>query len=162
MYVTGTKQAKFICLVLDDRNYFEIDVNFDTDFINQQTNFLVEWWNRYIIGEETPIKIVADFEKSNPELAIVEADEQAIENYKKLIEVKAKIKELTEQKDSLENDLKLKIGDATELMSGLDTLATWRPQTRVTIDTKKLKEEQPEIFLKYAKENTSRTFLIKI
>jgi len=162
MFVTETKQAKFICLVLDDRNYFEIEVYYDTDFVNQQNNFLIEWWNRYIKGDETPIKIVADYEKSNPEMAIVEADEEAKRLHKELGEVRDAIKEFTKQKDSLENDLKLKIGDATELMSGLDTLATWRPQTRVTIDTKKLKEEQPEIFLKYAKETTSRTFLIKI
>jgi putative phage-type endonuclease len=162
MFVTGTKQAKFVCLVLDDRNYFEIDVNYDEEFVNHQNTFLIEWWNRYIIGDESPVKMVADFEKSNPKLAIAEADEEAVKDYAKLIDIKAKIKELTEQKDALEDALKLKIGDATELMHGLDTLATWRPKTQVRVETKKLKEEQPDIFLKYAKETTSRTFLIKL
>lgn len=162
MYVTGIKKAKFICFVLDDRNYFEIDVNYDSDFIEQQNKYLIEWWNRYIIGDDTPVKVVADYEKSNPEQAIAEADNEALDIYKELIDLKAKIKALNDLKVTKEDMLKLKIGDATELMHGLDTLATWRPQTRVTVETKKLKEELPEVFLKYAKEKTSRTFLIKL
>ena len=78
-----------------------------------------------------------------------------------MVELKAKIKELETQKEVIEDFLKLKIGDATDLMYGLNTIATWRPQTKVTVDAKKLKEELPETFLKYAKETTSRAFLVK-
>jgi len=58
--------------------------------------------------------------------------------------------------------LKEKIGSNTDLMSGLNTLATWRPQTRISIDTLKLKEEIPETYLKYVKETKTRTFLLKL
>ena len=92
---------------------------------------------------------------------MVEADEETAKKHTELIELKAKIKELETQKEAIEDFLKLKIGDATDLMYGLNTIATWRPQTKVTVDTKKLKEELPETFLKYATEKTSRTFLVK-
>lgn len=161
LYVLGLKKAKFIYLVLDSRFYSEIEVNFDADYIAEQNNYLIKWWNEYIVGESTPIKTVTDYEKENPDVKMVEADEQTAYKHTELIEIKAKIKELEAQKEAIEDFLKLKIGDATDLMYGLNTIATWRPQTKVTVDTKKLKEELPETFLKYATEKTSRTFLVK-
>lgn len=161
LFCTGLQNAKFICLVLDSRHYFEIDVSRHDEYINLMNKSLIEWWNRYIIGDEVPIKIVQDFEKLNPKQSIIEADEETIKNHTDLLILKSKIKELDEQKESIEEKLKLKLGDATDLMSGLNTLATWRSSTTVKIDTKKLKEELPETFLKYAKETTSRRFLVK-
>lgn len=162
MFVTGCQKAYFICLVLDDRNYFEIEVNFDSEFVKKQNEYLSKWWETYIVGSETPLKLVEDFEKENPETKQVEASDNAITIFQKLVEVKAKYKAIEKEKDELEEKLKLEIGEATDLMSGMTILATWRPSTSVRVDTKKLKEEQPEMFLKYAKETTSRRFLIKI
>lgn len=161
LFVLGLKKAKFIYLVLDSRFYSEIDVNFDAEYVAEQNDYLIKWWNEYIVGDNTPIKTVTDYEKENPEVKMVEADDETAKKHTELIELKAKIKELEAQKEAIEDFLKLKIGDATDLMYGLNTIATWRPQTRVTVDTKKLKEELPETFLKYATEKTSRTFLVK-
>ena len=161
LYVLGLKKAKFIYLVLDSRFYGEIDVNFDAEYVEEQNNYLVMWWNGYMVGDNIPIKTVTDYEKENPDVKMVEADEDAISKHSELIELKAQIKELEAKKDTIEEFLKLKIGDATDLMYGLNTIATWRPSVRVTVDAKKLKEELPETFLKYATEKTSRTFLIK-
>lgn len=161
MHVLELKQAKFACLVLDDRNYFEIDVNYDTEFVEKQLAYLVGWWQRFIVGDEIPLKMVEDYERDNPDIRQVEADEEAVKLHADILGVKDQIKTLTDKKEAIEDTLKLKIGDATDLMHGLNTIATWRPQTRVTVQTKKLKEEKPEIFLKYASEKTSRTFLVK-
>lgn len=161
MFCTGTKKAMFVYLVLDSRDYQEIEVYFDQDFVKKQNEYLVSWWQRYIIGNEIPLKLVEDFERENPNQKQVEATEQIVELCQKTVEIRGKIKELTSQKDEIENRIKMQIGDATDLMYGLETLATWRPQTRITVDTKKLKAEQPDIYLKYSKESTSRTFLLK-
>lgn len=159
--VLGLIKAKFIYLVLDSRYYGEIEISYDKEYAESVQKFLVKWWNEYIIGDNTPIKTVTDYEKENPEVKMVEADDETAKKHTELIELKAKIKELETQKEAIEDFLKLKIGDATDLMYGLNTIATWRPQTKVTVDTKKLKEELPETFLKYATEKTSRTFLVK-
>lgn len=159
--VLGLTKAKFIYLVLDSRYYGEIEISYDKEYAESVQKFLVKWWNEYIIGDNTPIKTVTDYEKENPEVKMVEADDETAKKHTELIELKAKIKELETQKEVIEDFLKLKIGDATDLMYGLNTIATWRPQTKVTVDTKKLKEELPETFLKYATEKTSRTFLVK-
>lgn len=161
LFCTGLEKAKFICLVLDSRHYFEIEVIRHDEYIALMNKALIDWWNRYIIGDEVPIKVVQDFEKLNPEQSVIEADEEAVKNHTDLLILKAKIKALEEQKDIIEEKLKLKLGDATDLMNGLNTLVTWRSSTTVKVDVKKLKEELPETFLKYAKETTSRRFLVK-
>ncbi len=162
MFVCDCKKALFICLVLDDRNYFEIEVQFDADFVEKQNAYLVDWWNRYIIGDEVPIKVVDDYEKENPERKIIEANDEILQKYTELTIVKAEYKALAEKKEVLEDDLKTFIGSNTDLMNGLNVIATWRPQTKVLMDTKKFKEEMPETFLKYAKESSTRVFLIKL
>ena len=162
LFVCDLQKAYFICLVLDDRNYFEIIINRDNDFIIMQNNYLIQWWDRYIIGNEVPIKVVADYEKENPELQVIEANEDAIKDYDELIMVKAEFIKAKEKKEAIEDKLKEYIGSNTDLMSGLQTLATWRTQVRVQMDTKKFKEEMPETYLKYAKDNKCRVFLPKI
>lgn len=161
MFVCELDEALFICLVLDDRNYFEIEVQRDNDFIEKQNAYLVDWWNRYILGDEVPLKIVEDYERENPDRKIVEASDEIVLKYTELAIVKSEYKALAEKKEALENELKTFIGSGTDLMQGINTLATWRPQTKVLMDTKKFKEEMPETFLKYAKENVCRVFLIK-
>jgi len=162
MFCCDLEEAIFICLVLDDRYYFEINVNRDNDFIEKQNAYLTEWWNKYIVGDEIPIKIVADYERQFPDQKIVEADESIFKIYQQLVEAKKEFTEAKEKKEALEDQLKLFIGENTDLMYGLNTLATWRTQVRVQIDTKKFKEELPETYLKYCKDNKIRVFLPKI
>lgn len=162
MFVTDCEIALFICFVLDDRYYFEIEVKRDDSFIEKQNEYLIQWWNRYIVGDEVPLKTVEDYEKDTPEKSQKEASEKALEIFEKLVEVKERYNSIKSEKENLESQLKVEIGESTDLMSGLNTLATWRASTSVRMDTKKLKEEQPEIFAKYAKESTCRRFLIKL
>lgn len=162
LFVCDLQKAWFICLVLDDRNYFEIEINRDDSFVEIQNKYLLEWWQRYIIGDEVPIKVVQDYEKENPDQKVIEASEEAISNYKLLVEAKAKYIKAKEEKEAIEDKLKEFIGSSTDLQSGLQTLATWRTQVRVQMDTKRFKEEMPETYLKYCKDNKIRVFLPKI
>jgi putative phage-type endonuclease len=116
--VLGLTKAKFIYLVLDSRYYGEIEISYDKEYAESVQKFLVKWWNEYIIGDNTPIKTVTDYEKENPEVKMVEADDETAKKHTELIELKAKIKELETQKEAIEDFLKLKIGDATDLMYG--------------------------------------------
>jgi len=163
LFITGLLKAKFLIFVLDDRNLIELDVNFDYDFVKQQNEYLINWWNNYIIGENIPIKTSTVYEKETElEEQIVEASEKALKTYNELSKLKAELKILTEKKELLEEILKTEIGSGTILMNGLNQLATWKPQKQVRIDAIKIKEEQPDIYVKYAKEISFRKFLIKL
>lgn len=85
-------------------------------------------------------------------------------NYKEKIEkylsLKKQIKELEQETKVLENSLKLEIGDNE---SGYidNFLINWKSYSKTSIDSKKLKEEQPEIYNKYSKKSKYRKFEIK-
>ena len=42
-----------------------------------------------------------------------------------------------------------------------DRIVTWKKTTRSSLDAKRLKEEEPEIYYKYSKVSSSRVFKIK-
>ena len=162
LFVCDLQKAWFICLVLDDRNYFEIEINRDDDFIEMQNKYLLNWWNRYIIGDEIPLKVVQDYEKENPEIQVIEANDDILKVFESLVSSKEKFNKAKEEKEALEDKLKEFVGSNTDLMHGIQTLATWQTQARVRMDTKRFKEEMPETYLKYCKDSKIRVFLPKI
>lgn len=70
--------------------------------------------------------------------------------------LKRQAKELEAEIDAAENAIKAFLGEATEGMYGERALVTWRPQTSSRIDTKALREAEPEIAEKFTTTTTSR------
>lgn len=62
----------------------------------------------------------------------------------------------------LENELKLKLGEA-EAEVGITPhhIIQWKPITSSRLDTKRIKEEQPDLFERYKKESTYKKMTIK-
>lgn len=69
-------------------------------------------------------------------------------------------KALDEKIKAIKQQLKLRMGECTTASCGR-FLITWRDETRTTLDTKRLKLEQPETFAMYAKTSVSRPLKIK-
>lgn len=78
-----------------------------------------------------------------------------------IVAVKARIKAEEDREAILSNELRLLLGDCTDLI-GIDgnVLATWRPQTRRSIRTADLAEMHPEIAEKFTQTTTSRVLRI--
>lgn len=71
------------------------------------------------------------------------------------------IKKETEAKIKLiEQEVKLSLGEYEKGFKG-SYQATWKPQVRTSIDTSRLKNEQPEIAEKYSKTSETRVLRIK-
>lgn len=75
-------------------------------------------------------------------------------------EVISLINKLTVEKEQIEEELKDFMGEA-EIAQNDKYYISYKPVTINRIDTKLLKEEQPEIYKKYQKENCSRRLMIK-
>lgn len=74
--------------------------------------------------------------------------------------LKAQIKELKEQADSIDNDIKLQMGSASRGTCGKWTVS-WSTTSRTNFDYKKFKEDNPTIDLtRYEKDSSSRTLRI--
>lgn len=74
--------------------------------------------------------------------------------------LKTTLKDVENEIDEIENRIKLAIGEASKGTAGLYT-ATWKTQTRNSLDAEALKADYPEIdFSKYTKSTQSRVFRI--
>lgn len=69
-------------------------------------------------------------------------------------------KGLDEKIKAIKQNLKMRMGSCTTASCGR-FLVTWREETRTTLDTKRLKAEQPQTFAMYAKTSVSRPLKIK-
>lgn len=70
---------------------------------------------------------------------------------------------MTDECKRLEDEIKLFMGAADTLTVGLDPVCTWKfSKGRVTVDSKALKEDHPDIYKEYARIGApSRTFRLK-
>ena len=70
------------------------------------------------------------------------------------------INKLKNEKDRIEHTIMglMKENDTAYIK---DRIVTWKKTTRSSLDAKRLKEEEPEIYSKYSKVSSSRVFKIK-
>lgn len=77
-------------------------------------------------------------------------------------EIESKIKELRNLQALIEEataEAEASMGDSEELRAG-EYKVTWKPVKAVRIDTKALQAALPEVAQRFAKENTTRRFVI--
>jgi len=77
-----------------------------------------------------------------------------------LQQLKATIKDTIEQKDEIEAKLKQVISDNLGIMTD-EYRVTWKEQTTRRIDTKSLKESEPDIYDSFLKESSSRVLRVR-
>lgn len=82
------------------------------------------------------------------------------EKLKRREEITALMEELDTEKKKIEQEVKLYMKEA-ELAENEHFLVSWKSSISNRLDSKKLKEELPEVYQKYLKETGSRKFVIK-
>ena len=84
--------------------------------------------------------------------------EEKIQQY---LELDARVKELTQERDAIKQELQLALADA-EIGRARGYIVEWKNQTRQALDTARLKKEQAEIYANYLKPaQTVRVFKIR-
>jgi putative phage-type endonuclease len=68
---------------------------------------------------------------------------------------------LAEAVEELKNKLKARMHNAERAIIGPNVI-TWKPQTRATIDTKRLRAERADVADEYTTETTTRVFKVKV
>lgn len=144
------------------------NIDFDQDFYDFEVEKIDEFWNRYIIGDEEPIATTVDdvLIKFPRHVAgkVVVADDGLIDAIAELKTIKMASKERDAKKKSLEDEIKMALGDAEALESpDGQTLATWRcAKDSIKFDEKAFKSAEPDLYAQYLKPTTgTRRFLIK-
>jgi predicted phage-related endonuclease len=149
-------------LILDKREVKIIRLDKDSEFIKSQTVELVDWYNNYVINNTPPPESVAEWAKTTPmEDSFIEADDKTYQAYLDLKKVQSQKNIIEEEEQALKDKLIAVIKDNELLTYGGDIIATYKQQSKTTVDSKKLKAEHPEVYGQCSNISTSRVLRLK-
>lgn len=126
----------------------------------------VERWLNAIDLGMTPPGVKWSYETINrkylkAEAVTKELPAEALDIIERLKHVKSEAKAYAELEDQLKAELCDLIGEADSATVNGTLVATWRPQTRDSLDIKAFKAAMPEIAKQFSKQTTTRTLLLK-
>lgn len=151
--VAGYREGSLAWLKMG-RHFGTKHYDFNPDFYDWMVGELDRFWVDNILGKKAPDPINAsDVLLKNPKHEpgkVVEATEELYASYDRLKDIKAKIAELTGQKDGIEEQIKMAMGDAEAIEYHGSTLATWKAsKDSQKFSEKALKEADPDTWSKY-------------
>jgi putative phage-type endonuclease len=167
MAVTGDKKAYVACLI--GGNKFVIkEVERDDELIDIIIKAEKTFWEEHVLKRIPPALdgssaaeeyLKAKYPESDPS-KIIDLGKADEDNIIRLLDLKAREKELKEQITTLENAIKNELKDA-EIGLVNKYQVTWKTVSSNRVDTDKLKSEYPDIYKNVIKTSVSRRFNIK-
>lgn len=165
MMVTGAEKCYIACLIFSTDFFYRV-IERDEEVIGMLKEREIDFWENYVEARVIPApdgSVAYDdalkerLKGANDEKIALNLKESDFKDY---MDRKSLIKDLESLNRKYEQEIKVQIGD--NLAGENDYLyATWKPAIRKSIDTKRLKNEKPEIFEEYSKESEYRTLRIK-
>ena len=166
MAVTGKRTWYIACVILG-REFVYRKLSWNDEIINGLIDAEEDFWKKHIIpkvmpapdGSEVSDEILKKYfgtAKKASTIRLVGFDEKL----KRRDEIVKSIDELTTEQKQIEQEIKLFMKD-NELAVNDSYKVSWSNVDTTRLDTKKMKEEKPEIYKAYAKVSTSRRFQVK-
>lgn len=135
-FVTGFTWGAFALLV-DGREYSDISVKPDPDYIKTQNERLFQFWNENVLPRVPPPPTVADLEKLKPKTGTeIEASDEIAELCREIAAIRASISAKKKLQEELEEKLKEFIGENERLIHKGIEIASWKQQFRKGYTTK--------------------------
>ena len=167
MAVTGADRWYLAVLVLN-KSFHVFTIERDEAEIQALIAAEKDFWENHVLkqipptpdGSESTSELLKQMfpEAREREEVALYGHEEKIQQY---LELDARVKELTQERDAIKQELQLALADA-EIGRAQGYVVEWKNQVRQTLDTQKLKKEQAEIYQKYLKPaQTVRVFKIK-
>ena len=166
MAVTGA-DAWYIAVVILGKDFLWHRIGRDESLIRNLISIESSFWNSHVVPRVMPepdgsesseqlIRPLSGRAAAEKEIPLTGFDEQL----KCRMKITKLIERLDTKKKTIEQKLKLYMGDA-EIAENARYRITWKNSRTKRLDTKALKQEQPEIYRKYAKTTESYRFLVK-
>lgn len=161
MAVTGAGKA-YIAALVGGNHFFCHEVSRDDEMIGKITAMEAYFWENYVLaGNEPPLdgsKATASYLNSRYGISngkSIELPGEALPIFQKYDEITGQLEELTAQKEAVINQLKYYLKENEEGTAG-ERKVTWKEVKTTVFDKKRLKEEEPEIYGKYASTGSYR------
>ena len=159
--------AWYIAVLIYGRDFKYYRIERDDEVIENLIRIEKEFWNEYVLkriipdpdGSKTADAAIAERFKESKSVTIpLTGFDERLERRQEILSIVEKIET---EKRQIDQELKLYLGDA-EIAENEHYRVSWKNFSRSSIDEKRLKAEQPEIYEKYRKETTSRRFTVKV
>ena len=156
----------YIAVLIYGRDFKYYRIERDDEVIENMIRIEKEFWNEYVLkqvipdpdGSKTADAAIAErFKESNSITIPLTGFDERLERRQEILSLLEKIET---EKRQIDQELKLYLGDA-EIAENEHYRVSWKNFSRSSIDEKRLKAEQPEIYEKYRRETTSRRFTVK-
>lgn len=111
------------------------------------------------VGSAEYGKLIREAYMDTVDEAVVLSDDlqESLSRYDEIVDSISKLKS---EKDVIEHTI-MSLMKENEIAYVKNRKITWKKSVRTSLDTKSLKEEEPEIYKKYSKISSSRVFKIK-
>ena len=158
--------AWYIAVLIYGRDFKYYRIERDDEVIENLIRIEKEFWNEYVLkqvipdpdGSKTADAAIAERFKESKSITIpLTGFDERLERRQEILSLLEKIET---EKRQIDQELKLYLGDA-EIAENEHYRVSWKNFSRNSIDEKRLKAEQPEIYEKYRRETTSRRFTVK-
>ena len=163
--VCGMNKAYIAALIGGNRFVFHT-IYRDDDLIKELISREKEFWEECVLKEIEPVMDDSDATKDylNEKYSDSIADTiQLQENMKSVLteyqNIDSKVKELEKQKTGLANQIKVAMG-AHETGEVDGTVVSWKKISRESLDSRRLRKEQPEVFAEYSNISSYRKLSI--
>ena len=159
--------AWYIAVLIYGRDFKYYRIERDDEVIGNLIRIEEEFWNEYVLkrvipdpdGSKTADAAIAErFKESKSTTIPLTGFDERLERRQEILSIVEKIET---EKRQIDQELKLYLGDA-EIAENEHYRVSWKNFSRSSIDEKRLKAEQPEIYEKYRRETTSRRFTVKV
>lgn len=156
----------YIAVLIYGRDFKYYRIERDDEVIENLIRIEKEFWNEYVLkrvipdpdGSKTADAAIAERFKESRSITIpLSGFDERLERRQELLSLLEKIET---EKRQIDQELKLYLGDA-EIAENEHYRISWKNYSRSSIDEKRLKAEQPEIYEKYRRETISRRFTVK-
>lgn len=168
MAVTGFERWHIAALIGGNKFYINT-IERDDELIAVMEQEAENFWLNEVKGDQVPAWGGTDDEKEYL-ASLHDRDEKdkeielAPELYSGILkhyeEIKKQMTELEKEKKAIENDLKAELKDSERAIIG-DHRVKWSGYETSRLDTKRMKDEDPEIYEKYVKKSYVRKFEVK-
>lgn len=158
------KKTGFIAWLCNGVDFDYVQIDFQPDIFADMVQAGNDFWNDHVLADNPPPPISREdilriIGHVLPDA--VEAPEDALRYHAQIKENSARIKELEQANDELKTAVQLMMQEKSVMTWQGVPLFTWKEAETTRLDGKRLKEEEPEVWQRYAKVSLVRTFLTK-
>lgn len=158
--------AWYIAVLIYGREFKYYRIERDDEVIENLIRIEKEFWNGNVIprimpdpdGSKTADLAIAErFKDAQSNTILLSGFDERLRRRQELLTV---MEHMEKEKRQIDQELKLYLGNA-ETAENEHYRISWKNVSRSSLDEKRLKEEEPEIYEKYRRITTSRRFTVK-